>query len=114
MGLYRKLQIALMLFMSLPGCSKIPSPEVLQGTQLQEELVHLQIEAGDTDTGYALDALAIPYIKDQKIKERVAQIHWCGTPVLEYLASNERPSDNVLIARAAKLEVAWRDTSYWQ
>jgi hypothetical protein len=112
MGLYRKLQIALILFMSLPGCSKIPSPEVLQGTQLQDKLVHLQIDAGDTDTEYALEALAIPYIKDQKIQERLAQFHWCHTPVLEYLVSNERPSDNVLIARAAILEARWFDTVY--
>jgi uncharacterized protein YceK len=98
MGLYRKLQIALILFLSLPGCSKIPSSEGIQGVQSLDELAQLRSEA---ETGWALDALAIPYIKDEKIKERVAQIHWCGTPVLEYLASNERPSDDVLIARAA-------------
>ena len=112
MSMYQKLKIATILLMLLSGCSKIASPEVLQGTQLQEELAHLQIEAWDTDTEYALDALAIPYIKDQEAQERLAQFYWCYTPVLEYLVSNERPSDNVLIARAAILEARWFDTVY--
>ena len=110
-----KLQIALVVFMTLAGCSRIPSPEGLQGIQSLEELTHLgkEIENANAEYAnedYALDALAIPHIKDPRIKERVSQMHWCGTPEWEYLLSNARPSENVLIARAAKMEVAWGST----
>lgn len=114
-----KLQIALAVFMALLGCSKLPSLEGLQGNHALEESTRLQKGVEDAAAGYlnedwALDALAIPYIKDQRIKERIAQMHWCGTPALEYLASNARPSENMLITRAATIEVAWRDTVYNQ
>ena len=110
-----KLQIALVLFMALSGCSKIRSPESLQGIQSLEELTHLGKEIENAKAEYAnedwaLDALAIPYIKDPRIKERVSQMHWCGTPEWEYLLSNARPSEDALIARAAKMEVAWGST----
>ena len=40
---------------------------------------------GISDHDYALDALAIPYIKDKTVREIALRGYWCGTPVAGYL-----------------------------
>ena len=57
-----------------------------------------------SDDGYALDALAIPYMKDKSVREIAQRGYWCGTPVIGYLLDHEEPSERFLKARAAILE----------
>ena len=112
-GCRQTLQISLLLLMTLQGCSKTPSSVDSQETPpVGEELTNLlkwDAEAAEAD---ALDALAIPFIKDPKIRERLGQMHWCGTPEMKYLANNPRPSEDVLIARAAEMEIAWQEPGF--
>ncbi len=102
MDLRQKFQIALVLIMTL----QVPPSEDLQ-TRL---LFYTSMNTVDD----ALDALAVPYIKDPKIREWGGQIYWCGTPALEYLAIYPEPSEEVLIARAARMEVSLYDLAYNQ
>jgi len=59
------------------------------------------------DGEYALNALAIPYIKDKRIRETVALFHWCGTPTIDYVMKRGMPEEQVLKDRAARLEADW-------
>ena len=57
-----------------------------------------------SDAGYALDALAIPYMKDKSVREIAHGGYWCGTPVGQYLSDHRKPSAGFLRARAKILE----------
>ncbi|MBT3766182.1 MAG: hypothetical protein HOB79_17405 [Rhodospirillaceae bacterium] len=59
------------------------------------------------DGEYALNALAIPYIKDKRIRETVAIFHWCGTPTWDYVMKRGMPEEQVLRDRAARIEAGW-------
>ena len=69
----------------------------------------VELVGTNSDTEYALDALAVGYIKDRKIRERAAKTFWCGTPVMQYLDENEPPAEDFLMTRAEKLEARYRD-----
>ena len=57
-----------------------------------------------SDAGYALDALAISYMKDKSAIEIANRGYWCGTPVIRYSMDHEAPSEEFLKARAKILE----------
>jgi hypothetical protein len=57
-----------------------------------------------SDEDYAMTSLSIPYIQDEIIKAKLSRVYFCGTPVLEYLTENPRPSEEVLVAHAADIE----------
>ena len=57
-----------------------------------------------SDAGYALDALAISYMKDKSAIEIANRGYWCGTTVIRYLMDHEEPSEEFLKARARILE----------
>ena len=59
---------------------------------------------GSSDHGYALDALAISYMKDKSVRKIAQRGYWCGTPVMGYLLDHEEPSEGFLKARAKILE----------
>ena len=61
---------------------------------------------------YALDSLALPYIKDKSIRKSLATILWCGTPTIDYLLKKGRPSEQVLKDRAVSIEARWNDGTY--
>ena len=60
----------------------------------------------NTDGGrsYAFAQLAVPFIKDEKIRKKVASFTWCGTPTFEYFSKHPRPSENELRMEAALIE----------
>jgi hypothetical protein len=62
-----------------------------------------------TDSEYALNALAIPFIKDKRIRKWVALFHWCGTPTMDYVMKRGMPEVQVLKDRAAMIEARWGD-----
>lgn len=74
----------------------------------QERILAVDWEMGEVgglfDHDYALDALAIPYIKDKTVREIALRGYWCGTPVIQYLSGREKPSEEFLKARAKILE----------
>ena len=57
-----------------------------------------------SDAGYALDALAISYMKDESAIEIANRGYWCGTPVIRYFMDHEETSEEFLKARAKILE----------
>ena len=57
-----------------------------------------------SDAGYALDALAISYMKDKSAIEIANRGYWCGKLVIQYLMDHEEPSEEFLKARAKILE----------
>ena len=59
------------------------------------------------DGEYALNALAIPYIKDKRLRKWVALSHWCGTPTWDYVMKMGMPEEQVLRERAAVIEARW-------
>ena len=64
--------------------------------------------------GYALDALAIPYMKDKSAIEIANRGYWCGTPVIRYSMDHEAPSEEFLKARAKILEENIKSgTNFW-
>ena len=67
-----------------------------------------------SDAGYALDALAIPYMKDKSAIEIANRGYWCGTPVIRYFMDHEEPSEEFLKARAKILEENIKSgTNFW-
>jgi hypothetical protein len=66
-------------------------------------LPHLSLMDGE----YALNALSIPYIKDEKLRKMVATFYWCGTPTLDYVMNRGMPDEQVLKDRAARIEADW-------
>ena len=71
----------------------------------RERILAVDWEVGGiSDHDYALDALAIPYMKDKSVREIAQRGYWCGTPVIGYLLDHEEPSERFLKARAAILE----------
>ena len=69
---------------------------------------------GSSDHGYALDALAIPYMKDKSAIEIANRGYWCGTPVIRYSMDHEAPSEEFLKARAKILEENIKSgTNFW-
>ena len=57
---------------------------------------------------YAIVQLAIPYIKDENIKKKVARVYWCGTPTWGYLANHPMPSENDLRMEASLIEARYK------
>ena len=67
-----------------------------------------------SDAGYALDALAISYMKDKSAIEIANRGYWCGTPVIRYSMDHEEPSEEFLKARAKILEENIKSgTNFW-
>ena len=60
-----------------------------------------------TDSEYALNALAIPYIKDKRLRKMVASLYWCGTPTVNYVMNRGMPEEQVLKDRAVEIEARW-------
>ena len=58
--------------------------------------------------GYVLDQLAIPYIKDKKIRDDYAKTYWCGTPTAQYLKNNPAPDPTFLKMHAETLIARYR------
>ena len=84
----------------------------------QERILAVDWEVGGVgglfDHDYALDALAIPYIKDKTVREIALRGYWCGTPVAGYLSNHEKPSEEFLKARAKILEANIKSGSnFW-
>ena len=59
------------------------------------------------DGEYALNALAIPYIKDERLRKMVASLYWCGTPTVDYVMKRGMPEEQVLKDRAVEIEARW-------
>jgi hypothetical protein len=53
---------------------------------------------------YAFASLALPYIKDAKIRKRITAATWCGTPTMTYVLKNGRPTENELRMEAALID----------
>ena len=64
---------------------------------------------GFVDAEYALDALAIPYIKNRTLRKMVTLFYWCGTPTIDYVMKRGMPSEQLLKDRAAEIEARWSD-----
>lgn len=84
----------------------------------QERILVVDWEVGEVgglfDHDYALDALAIPYIKDETVREIALRGYWCGTPVAGYLSNHGKPSEEFLKARAKILEANIKSGSnFW-
>jgi hypothetical protein len=62
----------------------------------------------DGNRGYAFASLALPYIKDEKIRKEIAAATWCGTPTMTYVLKNGRPSENELRMEATLIEARYR------
>jgi hypothetical protein len=62
----------------------------------------------DGDRGYAFASLALPYIKDEKIRKHIAAATWCGTPTMAYVLKNGRPSENELRMEATLIEARYQ------
>jgi hypothetical protein len=61
----------------------------------------------DGNREYAIASLALPYIKDAKIRKRIAAATWCGTPTMTYVLKNGRPSENELRMEATLIEARY-------
>jgi len=62
----------------------------------------------DGDREYAISHLALPYIKDTEIKNRIAAATWCGTPTLNYVLKNGMPTENELRMEATLIELRYQ------
>jgi hypothetical protein len=60
-----------------------------------------------SDEAYALNSMAIPYIKDPEIRKSFARFYWCGTPTINYRMTHGTPSEQLLMKRAARIEARW-------
>jgi hypothetical protein len=65
----------------------------------------------NTDGGrnYAFSQLAVPFIKDEKIRKQVALATWCGTPTWGYLANHPRPSEEELRMEATLITAKYQN-----
>jgi hypothetical protein len=63
----------------------------------------------NTDGGrsYAYAQLAVPFIKDEIIRKKVASFTWCGTPTWEYFAYHPWPTKDQLRIEATLLEAKY-------
>ena len=59
--------------------------------------------------GYALASLALPYIKNEKIRKHIAAATWCGTPTMAYVLKNGNPTENELRMEATLIEARYRN-----
>ena len=89
---------------STPVQSKA-APKSLGGLSFDAELSLLGL--GPIRYAYALNSMAIPYIKNPKIRKSFARFYWCGTPAITYLITNGTPSEQLLMKRAAIIEARW-------
>jgi hypothetical protein len=62
----------------------------------------------DDNRKYAMSQMALPYIKDAKIRKHMAGATWCGTPTMTYVLKNGRPSENELRMEATLIEAQYR------
>jgi hypothetical protein len=60
------------------------------------------------ESGYALDVLAMPYIKDQVLVNLISKRGYCGTTAGWYLSRHPEPPEEFLKNRAANIEVRLR------
>ena len=93
-------------------------PPVVKSTPVQSKVVsnsllglgsdaELSLLGLGSDEAYALNSMAIPYIKNPKIRKSIARFYWCGTPALQYTMTHGTPSEQLLMKRAAIIEARW-------
>ena len=88
---------------STPVQSKA-APKSMGGLGSDAELSLLGL---GSDEAYALNSMAIPYIKNPKIRKSFARFYRCGTPAMYYMVTHGMPSPQLLIKRAAIIEARW-------
>jgi hypothetical protein len=64
------------------------------------------------NSNYALDVLAMPYIKDKVLMSLISKRWYCGTPAVQYLSRHPEPSKEFLRNRAAIIEARLREEFY--
>jgi hypothetical protein len=62
----------------------------------------------DGGRGYAMSQLAVPYIRDEKIRKEIALWTWCGTPTWQYFSKHTRPTEDELRMEATLIEARIR------
>ena len=82
-------------------------PPVVKSTPVQSKVVSKSLLGLGSDAEYALNSLAIPYIKNPKIRKSFARFYRCGTPAMYYMMTHGMPSPQLLIKRAAIIEARW-------
>ena len=101
---------ALISVTCISGLSSSAGPfelPVVKSTPVQSKAVSKSLIGLGSDEEYALNSMAIPYIKNPKIRKAFARSYWCGTPAIQYTATNGMPSPQLLIKRAAIIEARW-------
>ena len=62
-----------------------------------------------SDISYALDALALKFIRDPGVRREIGSVYWCGTPTGDYMMRYGKPPEAYLWKRAARMEA-----EYWR
>ena len=60
-----------------------------------------------SDISYALDDLALKFIRDPEIRWIIGSVYWCGTPTGMYLGMYGEPPEAYLRKRAARMEAEY-------
>jgi hypothetical protein len=90
-----------------PGNAAIPLVQAAEGPfKVRPPKRAYPISPGDLD--YVMDQLAIPYIKDKKIRDYYAKTFWCWTPAMDYLQHNPEPDPALLKKRAERLVARYK------
>jgi hypothetical protein len=90
-----------------PGNAAIPLVQAAEGPFKERPPKRAySILPGDFD--YVMDQLAIPYIKDKKIRDYYAKTFWCWTPAMDYLQHNLEPDPALLKKRAERLAARYQ------
>ena len=71
--------------------------------------IEVRTHITDRNRSYAYAQLAVPYIKDEKIRKKVAAFTWCGTPTWQYFSKHPRPTETELRMEAALSEARMSD-----
>ena len=72
-------------------------PPVVKSTPVQSKAAPKSLDwplGLGSDEAYALNSMAIPYIKNPKIRKSIARFYWCGTPTQNYVMNNGMPPEN--------------------
>ena len=74
--------------------------------------IKTRVPSAPMGPSYALDFLAMPYIKDKVLMSLISKRWYCGTSAVEYLYRHPEPSEEFLRNRAAIIEARLREEFY--
>ena len=109
--LYQFVSIALVSLVCINGLTSDVHYVKLDVVKASNKPMKIKPRIYNTDGGrsYAFAQLAVPFIKDEKIRKKVASFTWCGTPTWQYYSKHPRPSENELRMEAALIEARMGD-----